>query len=79
MSISKTAKPLQEIFGEFDDEPETSGVEVEDALAKLKQKWGEEWGNHLDEIEDWYGIFRRYVSYDEGIWANQHAQANSRR
>lgn len=52
MSISKTAKPLQEIFGEFDDEPETSGVEVEDALAKLKQKWGEEWGNHLDEIED---------------------------
>tara|TARA_Y100000817_G_C16766782_1_gene504223 strand:+ start:765 stop:923 length:159 start_codon:yes stop_codon:yes gene_type:complete len=52
MSISKTAKPLQEIFGQIDDEPESSGVEIEDALAKLKAKWGDDWANHLDEIED---------------------------
>ncbi len=52
MSISKTAKPLQEIFGQIDDEPENVGVEIEDTLAKLKQKYGDEWSDHLDEVED---------------------------
>jgi len=39
---------IQEIYGENDD----MGKEINDIIGDLKDKYGEDWVDHLDEIED---------------------------
>ena len=46
-------QPLQEIYGEADNDPEVTDEEVGKAFAEivseLKAKYGDEWTNHLSE------------------------------
>jgi hypothetical protein len=51
-----TKKPLQEIYGEVDDDVEVTDEEIGNALteiiSELKAKYGDEWTKHIGEVSE---------------------------
>ena len=51
-----TKKPLQEIYGEVDDDVEVTDEEIGNALteiiSELKAKYGDEWTKHIGEASE---------------------------
>ena len=51
-----TKKPLQEIYGEVDDDVEVTDEEIGNALteiiSELKAKYGAEWTKHIGEVSE---------------------------
>ena len=40
---------IQEIYGDDDD---NVGQELTEIIKRLKEKYGDDWASHLDEVED---------------------------
>tara|TARA_R110000822_G_scaffold52235_4_gene135312 strand:+ start:1875 stop:2015 length:141 start_codon:yes stop_codon:yes gene_type:complete len=41
-------KIIQEIYGESDD----VGEEITETIKRLREKYGDDWSDHLDEVEE---------------------------